>query len=97
VADHPAGRVLVRATALLDGGDVVGPVRGVLVLDRDEVRLEVPEGWPDEVAMAAVRPRHDLPVIARVLRPEVVGATRSAVVEFSEQADRLRVVLWVSR
>jgi hypothetical protein len=97
VADHLAGRVLVRATALLDGGGVVGPVRGVLVLDGDEVRLEVPEGWPDEVVMAAVRPRHDLPVIARVLRPEVVGTSRHAVVEFAEHADRLRVVLWASR
>jgi hypothetical protein len=87
----------VRATALLDDGEVVGPVRGVLVLGADSVRLEVPEAWPDDVAMAALRPRHDLPVIARVLRPEPAGPGRTAEVEFAEHGDRLRVVLWAAR
>jgi hypothetical protein len=97
VADHLAARVPVRATVLLDGGEVVGPVRVVLVVEGDVVRLEVPDDWPDVVAMAAVRPRHDLPVVARVLRPEAFGPTRCAIVEFTEQADRLRVHLWAAR
>ena len=95
--DHLAGRVPVRATALLSDGAVVGPVRGVLLLDPRGVRLGHLEAWPDDVAMAALRPRHDLPVIARVLRPELAGSTRHALVEFAEHADRLRVVLWASR
>src|SRR5688500_7140631 len=94
LSDHPAGRVSVRATALLADGGVVGPLRGVLVVDRDDVVLEVPDGWPDHEAMAALRPRHDLPVIVHVLRPRSDGETRCATVELTEPSDHLRVVLW---
>jgi hypothetical protein len=97
LSDHPSGRVLVRATALLADGGVVGPIRGVLLLDRDDVVLEVPDDWPDDEAMAALRPKHDLPVIAHVFRPCANGSTRRAVVEFTEPSDHLRVVLWASR